>query len=130
MEAILAEAGKLLLFTSTPDYRQHSIITLSSNLKRKMQKLFGAFVALASAGGGEGGEGGEGVRGEGDGDDGQGDRGGGKKLEKEVVVGERVTEVVKTVKDLKKEVELVVCMSVPSFHSISLPPYQIGRAHV
>ena len=98
LESLLAEAGNLLSLPSTHDYRQHSIITLSSTLKRKIQKLFGAFVALSSRGEEEDGDE------EGDGGEGDGGKRGRTKLDKAVVVGERVKEVEKTAKDLQKEV--------------------------
>lgn len=99
MQGILSEAGDLLSLSFTHDYRQHSVITLSSTLKHKTQKLFGAFLALGSRGEGESDkeeEGGE--------EEVEREREGGVKLEKEVVIGERVKAVTKTAQDLKKEV--------------------------
>ena len=111
LQSLLSEARDLLALSFTRDYRQHSIITQSSALKHKTQKLFGAFLALGSKWGREeeeeeeeeeGDGGGERVR--------EGERGregkGGVKLDRESVINERVKVIKKTAQDLKKEVSV------------------------
>ena len=107
LQSLLSEARDLLALSFTRDYRQHSIITQSSALKHKTQKLFGAFLALGSKWGREeeeeeGDGGGERER--------EGERGregkGRVKLDKESVINERVKAIKKTAQDLKKEVSV------------------------
>lgn len=87
LQSLLSETGEVLSLSFTHDYRQHSVITLSSALKHKSKKLSRALEMQQ--------EGGERERGEGG--------GGGGKSEKDKVI-ERVKEVKKTAQDLKKEV--------------------------
>ena len=101
LQRLLSEARELLTLSFTRDYRQHSIITLSSALKHKTQKLFGAFLALGSRWGREEEE--EGEEGSGGGER---EVGGGVKLDKEKVISERVKAAKKTAQDLKKEVSV------------------------
>ena len=123
LQRILSEAGNLLSLSFLHDYRQHSVITLSSELKKQTQKLFGAFLALGGSQRemeGEEVSGERGRRGEGDGMDvSEGERdgrgreegeregvnGGGREA-KQRAIQRRVQEITKTVKDLKKEVHI------------------------
>ena len=118
LQGLLSEARELLTLSFTRDYRQHSIITLSSALKHKTQKLFGAFLALVSRWGREEEDEGE--------ESGGGEREGegGVKLDKEKVISERVKAVKKTAQDLKREVNvphLLPSLSLPSLSLLS--PY-------
>lgn len=89
LQSLLSETGDVLSLSFTHDYRQHSVITLSSTLKHKSKKLSRALEVQQ--------EGGERERSEGGGE------GGGGRLEKDKVI-ERVKEVKKTAQELKKEV--------------------------
>lgn len=98
LQSLLSEAGDLLSLSFTHDYRQHSVITLSSTLKHKSKKLFRAMADQQEGGKEEEGE--------------EAGGSGGGKLEKYKVI-ERAKEVKRTAQELKKE----VCMLPPCFHS-------------
>lgn len=77
LHRLLNEAGSVLSLSFLHDYRQHSIITLSSTLKHKMEKLFRVLKGSVQDGGEE------------------------REKVKVKVISERVEEVKKTAQDLK-----------------------------
>lgn len=106
LQNLLSEAGDVPSLFFAHDYRQHSVITLSSTLKHKSKKLSRALEVEQ--------EGGKRERGKGEGG------GEGGKSEKENVI-ERVKEVKKTAQELKKE----VCTSPKQLY-FHIPPLSLS----